>query len=51
MIGKIENYILIIDDDQELCWLLAESVKKENITADVRFNGAVGIMAMENVDY
>lgn len=47
----MQNYILIIDDDQELCTLLAECVKKENIFADVRYDGMTGIAAIKENSY
>lgn len=43
--------ILIIDDDKELCELLCESIKKENIISDVRHNGLDGIKALEGAEY
>lgn len=43
--------ILIIDDDKDLCNLLSESIKKEKILSDVRYNGVEGLDALDNSAY
>lgn len=43
--------ILIIDDDIALCELLCESIKSENILADIKHNGYDGLNAIENAEY
>lgn len=43
--------ILIIDDDKGLCNLLSESIKKEKILSDVRYNGVEGLYALDNSVY
>ena len=42
----MENNILIIDDDKDLCILLRDSLLKEDIYADISFNGFDGIKAI-----
>lgn len=43
--------ILIIDDDRDLCDLLCESIRKEKIVSDVRYNGTDGLVALERSEY
>lgn len=47
----MKRKILIIDDDQDLCDLLCESIRKENIVSDIRYNGADGLVALEKSEY
>lgn len=47
----MENNILIIDDDKDLCILLRDSLLKEDIYADISFNGFDGIKAIKEKEY
>lgn len=47
----MNNKILIIDDDKELCLLLQKSVSTENIEADCCHFGNAGLLALENSEY
>lgn len=47
----MENRILIIDDDNALCDLLRESLKKEKIASDIRHNGHMGLEALKKSEY
>ncbi len=43
--------ILVIDDDSDLCELLRSSIQKEQVYADICFNGFDGIKAMQKEEY
>lgn len=47
----MDNKILIIDDDRDLCILLRDSLLKENTYADISFNGFDGIKAIKEREY
>lgn len=47
----MDNAILIIDDDKQLCALIKQSVKKEQIHADCCGTGLEGLMLLEHNDY
>lgn len=45
------NRILIIDDDQELCTLIKQSVLQENIEADFCYSGRSGLLQLKEKEY
>ncbi len=45
------NRILIIDDDQELCTLIKQSVLQENIEADFCYSGKAGLLQLKEKEY
>lgn len=47
----MNNKILIIDDDKDLCLLLKKSVSTENIEADCCHFGSAGLSALKNSEY
>lgn len=48
---KMNNKILIIDDDIELCRLLIKCVEIEGITAEVAHSGVTGLKQSTERDY
>lgn len=47
----MENRILIVDDDKELCSLLQKSVSTEEIIGDCRYSGHDALTALTDNDY
>lgn len=47
----MDNKILVIDDDKELCALISQSVAKENIGADHCYTGTDGLIQLEKKEY
>lgn len=45
------NKVLIIDDDKELCKIIAKSIQAENIEADYCYSGIDGLDRIKKFDY
>ncbi|WP_123052716.1 response regulator transcription factor [Clostridium sp. JN-1] len=48
---NLNNRILIIDDDKELCVLIQRSVSDEEIEADFCYSGATGLSMLKKKEY
>lgn len=45
------NKVLVIDDDKDLCRIIAKSIRAENMEADYCYSGTDGLDKIKKFDY